>query len=275
MLDPGWYKQSKVKRYTANVNTTYNIYKNLSLNLISNASYRQQNAPGTMNSTLDIASGKMSRGFDINPYSYALNTSRTLDPSVDYISNYAPFNILHELDNNYIEINMVDVKFQGEMKWKVIQGLELSALGAVRYQTSSQEHNVLDDANQAIAYRTGMDDATIREQNKLLYTDPDNPYALPITLLPEGGIYQRQDRRMLGLDFRGTLSWNHLSPQKHITNFFAGMEVNSLQKHIPLSKAGECNIRWGKFRPTSTSSLRTASNPVRAITAWDTPKPGV
>ncbi len=27
MLDPGWYKQSKVKRYTANVNTTYNIYK--------------------------------------------------------------------------------------------------------------------------------------------------------------------------------------------------------------------------------------------------------
>ena len=130
MLDPGWYKQSKVKRYTANVNTTYNIYKNLSLNLISNASYRQQNAPGTMNSTLDIASGKMSRGFDINPYSYALNTSRTLDPSVDYISNYAPFNILHELDNNYIEINMVDVKFQGEMKWKVVQGLELSALGA-------------------------------------------------------------------------------------------------------------------------------------------------
>lgn len=81
---------------------------------------------------------------------------------------------------------MVDVKFQGELKWKVIQGLELSALGAVRYQTSSQEHNVLDDANQAVAYRTGMDDATIREQNGLLYKDPDNPYALPITLLPEG-----------------------------------------------------------------------------------------
>ena len=25
MLDPGWYKQSEVKRYTANVNTTYNV----------------------------------------------------------------------------------------------------------------------------------------------------------------------------------------------------------------------------------------------------------
>ena len=35
MSDPGWYKQSEVKRYTANLNTTYNIYKNLSINLIS------------------------------------------------------------------------------------------------------------------------------------------------------------------------------------------------------------------------------------------------
>ena len=32
MSDPGWYKQSEVKRYTANLNTTYNIYKNLSIN---------------------------------------------------------------------------------------------------------------------------------------------------------------------------------------------------------------------------------------------------
>lgn len=45
MSDPGWYKQSEVKRYTANLNTTYNIYKNLSINLISSASYRKQKAP--------------------------------------------------------------------------------------------------------------------------------------------------------------------------------------------------------------------------------------
>ena len=46
--------------------------------IIADAIVSKKNAPGTMNSTLDIASGKMSRGFDINPYSYALNTSRTL-----------------------------------------------------------------------------------------------------------------------------------------------------------------------------------------------------
>ena len=175
MLDPGWYKQSEVKRYTANLNTTYNILKNLSINLISSASYRKQNAPGTMNSSLDVAAGQVTRDFDINPYSYALNTSRTLDPNTDYVANYAPFNILRELDNNFIELNVVDVKFQGELKWKVLQGLEVSALGAVRYQSSSQEHNIMDDSNQAIAYRTGLDDATIRDENDWLYKNPDNP----------------------------------------------------------------------------------------------------
>ena len=237
MLDPGWYKQSEVKRYTANLNTTYNILKNLSINLISSASYRKQNAPGTMNSSLDVAAGQVTRDFDINPYSYALNTSRTLDPNTDYVANYAPFNILRELDNNFIELNVVDVKFQGELKWKVLQGLEVSALGAVRYQSSSQEHNIMDDSNQAIAYRTGLDDATIRDENDWLYKNPDNPYALPISILPEGGIYQRQDRKMLGLDFRGTVSWNHLFAEKHITNLFAGMEVNDLQRSN--SKGGE------------------------------------
>lgn len=230
MHDPGWYKQSQVKRYTANLNTSYNILKNLSLNLISSASYRKQNAPGTMNSTLDVAAGQVTRDFDINPYSYALNTSRTLDPNTDYVANYAPFNILRELDNNFIELNVVDVKFQGELKWKILKGLEVSALGAVRYQSSSQEHHIMDDANQAIAYRTGLDDATIRDNNDWLYTNPDDPYALPISVLPEGGIYQRQDRKMLGMDFRSTLSWNHLFAEKHITNLFAGMEVNDLQR---------------------------------------------
>lgn len=230
MFDPGWYKQSEVKRYTANVNTSYHIYKNLTLNLISNASYREQRAPGTMSAVPDVASGTVSRSFDINPYSYALNTSRTLDPSAEYVANYAPFNILQELDNNYMELNVTDVKFQGELRWKVIPELELSALGSIRYQTTSQEHNILDNSNQANAYRSGLDDATVRTENGLLYKDPDNPYALPVSVLPEGGIYQREDRRMLGYDFRGTASWNHLFGDKHITNLFAGIEINDLQR---------------------------------------------
>lgn len=52
--------------------------------------------------------GELKREFDINPYSYALNTSRTLDPDEFYTRNYASFNILHELDNNYIDLSVVE-----------------------------------------------------------------------------------------------------------------------------------------------------------------------
>ncbi len=229
MVDPGWYKQSEVNRYTANLNANYRILDNLTFNMISNASYRKQKAPGTLSQDVDVVSGKVKRDFDINPYSYALNSSRVLDPSVYYTSNYAPFNILHELNSNYIDLNVTNVRFQGELKWKVLPELELSMLGAVKYSATSQEHNVLDDSNQAEAYRA-MPTSTIRDNNPLLYTDPDNPYALPITILPNGGIYKRTDNRMNGYDFRVTANWNHTFNGIHILNLFGGTELNSTDR---------------------------------------------
>ena len=50
------------------------------------------------------------------------------------------------------------------MKWKPITGLEFSALGAVKYSATSQEHLITDDSNQAMAYRA-MPDATVRDRN--------------------------------------------------------------------------------------------------------------
>ena len=70
-----------------------------------------------------------------------------LDPSATYVANYAPFNIFHELDNNYIDLNTLDARFQLELKYKPLKGLELSLLGAFKYMTSTQEHYVKDDSN--------------------------------------------------------------------------------------------------------------------------------
>jgi TonB-linked SusC/RagA family outer membrane protein len=229
LVDPGWYKSSPVNRYTANVNATYNIFKNLSLNLISNASYRSQKAPGTMSRSIDAVSGEVKRDFDINPYSYSLNTSRTMSPNEYYTRNYAPFNIISELDNNYMDINVTDVKFQGEVKWKILPGLEITALGAMKYTGSNMQHHITDNSNQALAYRA-MPDATVRDRNPLLYKDPDNTYALPVTVLPDGGIYDRTDNKMLSYDFRGALTWNRTFDRVHITNFFGGMEINSVDR---------------------------------------------
>ncbi len=232
--DPGWSKASSVNRYTANANASYDILPNLTLSLLTNGSYRDQQAPGTLSQQVDVVSGEVKRDFDINPYSYALNTSRALAVKdakgyTYYTRNYAPFNILHELENNYIDLNMVDLKFQGELKWKIRTGLEVSMVGAVKYQNSSQEHHIKDQSNQAQAYRE-MSDATIRDANPFLYTDPDIAYSLPVSILPEGGIYKRTNYKMFGTDFRATLSFNKVFNETHITNFFGGMETNSVER---------------------------------------------
>lgn len=230
MQDPGWTKKSSVSRYTGNLNTTFKFSDIFTFNLISNASFRKQRAPGTLGQTMDVVSGEVKRDFDINPYSYALNTSRALDANEYYTRNYAPFNIMHELDNNYIDLGVTDIRIQGELKAKPFKQLELSALGAVKYTTSSQEHNILDESNQSLAYRA-MDTATIRDNNPFLYKDPDNPYALPISVLPKGGIYERTDNSLLGWDFRATANYSETFAEKHIVNLFGGTEINSTERH--------------------------------------------
>lgn len=225
MGDPGWYKKSDVTRYTANVNNSYKISSKLSLNMIANASYRKQKAPGTLSQDVDTFFGTVKRDFDINPYSYALNASRTLDPDDYYTRNYAAFNILHELDNNYMNLDVADMKFQVNLKYRPIHELELSVLGAAKYSHTSQAHTITESSNQAMAYRA-MDDATMRDKNPYLYTDPDKLYALPITVLPEGGIYQKTEYMMNSYDFRFTANWNHTFNNTHIVNAFGGSEIN-------------------------------------------------
>ena len=230
MFDPGWTKASEVERYTANLNATYNIFDNLTLNLISSGSYRKQTAPGTLAATTDVVFGEVKRDFDINPYSYAMNSSRTLDPDEFYTRNYAPFNILDELGKNYIDLNVVDTKFQAELRYKPVTGLELSALAAIKYSATTQEHNITDYSNQARAYRA-MATTVIRDNNPFLYTDPDNAYAVPISILPKGGIYKRRDNNMLSYDFRFAASYNTEINNQHIINLYGGMEVNQSDRH--------------------------------------------
>lgn len=234
MNDPGWTLQNEVQRYTFNANASYDISNTLRIKLLTSDSYRQQKAPGTLSQEMDVVGGSVSRSFDINPYSYALNTARTSDPNATYTRNYADFNIFKELENNYIELSVVDVKFQAELNWRPIRGLEFNAVGAFRHQESKQNMNVLDDANQANAYRAGVipENSTIRDKNPYLYTNPDDPTALPETVLPKGGILFHKLYSMTQYNFRGSVSYNTQFNNKHMLNLFAGAEVASMDRHI-------------------------------------------
>ena len=220
--DPGWTR--------ANINATYNINNRVSLNMIGNASYRKQEAPGTTSQSTNALTGEVSRDFDINPYSYSLTSSRTLDPNEYYIRNYAPFNIKHELDNNYMKYDVVDMKYQAELKYRPITKVELSVLGAYKFSTTTQAHNITEQSNMAMAFRA-MDDATMRDANPWLYLDPDVPNSLKVSVLPRGGFYRETKYKMNSWDFRATAAYNDVYNDIHILNLYGGMEVNTVDRN--------------------------------------------
>ena len=109
--------------------------------------------------------------------------------------NYAPFNILHELENNTLDLTMVDLKVQGEFRYNILDNLKYSFDGAYRYAKTGQEHKIHEDSNMPMAYRSGVfpDNATIRQNNQFLYRDPNDPDAQPVSVLPNGGFYNTGD----------------------------------------------------------------------------------
>jgi len=232
MNDPGWYKSSDVQRYTFNANASYNLSKTVKVKLLTSDSYRKQTAPGTLSQDIDVVSGNVSRSFDINPYSYALNTSRTTDPHAILTRNYADFNIFNELDNNYIDLTVLDLKFQGELSWKPIVGLSINALGSFRHTSTTQDHHVMDHSNQAEAYRAGIspENATIRAANPYLYTDPDDPNSLPVSVLPSGGILYHTQYAMSQWDFRTTATYNKEFDGKYLVNGLVGFEASKIDR---------------------------------------------
>lgn len=234
MYDPGWYKQSEVTRYTFNANASYDLSKSVKIKLLTSDSYRKQRAPGTLAQDVDVVNGAVSRSFDINPYSYALNTSRTSDPNATYTRNYADFNIFKELDENYIDLGLTDLKFQAELTWKPLKGLELMAIGSFRHSSSTQNHYVKENSNQANAYRAGIDpeNASIRASNPYLYTDPDIEGALPETVLPKGGILFHKVNAMSQYDFRATAQYNNTFKDVHIMSIFGGFEASKIDRHV-------------------------------------------
>ena len=237
MTDPGWYKSSRVERYTFNANAIYNLTDKIKLKILNMSSYRDQKAPGTLSQNVDVVYGEVKRDFDINPYSFALNTARTLDPTRRYVRNYTEFNIFDELESNYIDVEVTDIKFQGELNIKPIlkqdQSLEFNLLGSMRTVNSEQNHYVLENSNQANAYRAGIipENAIIRSSNTYLYTDIDVPNALPESVMEEGGMLFFSKNSLKTFDFRLTGQYQKdFNNGQHLINLYAGMEASRVDR---------------------------------------------
>ncbi len=237
MNDAGWSIADKVNRYTLNFRNDYDISRKITVGFQAVASLRQQEAPGSYQREIDAVSGNWSRDFDINPFSYALNTSRTLRPydndgNLEYITmNYAPFNILNELRNNKIELNVMDAKIQGEFKYKIVPGLRFDFTGMLRYVKSDQIHKITEDSNVAGAY--GADyNATIRSRNRFLWQNQEDLNAEPISVMDRGGFWNTSNVTMLNYETRASFAYNKVWSGAHTHEFsaMAGAQVKYIKR---------------------------------------------
>lgn len=228
--DNGQTIGDNVKRYTANFRNNLKLNDKLSIEVLANGSVRDQRTPGTLTRASDPVYGQYSRDFDINPYSYALNSSRLITPYTEdgdleyFVRNYAPFNILNELDNNYLTLQMIDFKVQGGLKYKIIPTLTYSLDGAYRFANTNRQHYVKEGSNMAGSFRANGD-ATIADGNINLYNDPDFPNDPPLVVLPEGGFFNSTVNSIKNYYFRQNLEYDNTFAKDHRLNVFGSMEI--------------------------------------------------
>lgn len=230
--DAGYSIADKVNRYTLNMRNDNQLSEKVNLSFSTMASLRRQEAPGTLSRRTDVVHGSYDRDFDINPYSYALNTSRTMrayddEGNLEYFQrNFAPFNIINELDNNHITLTAIDIKAQIDAGYKFSKAFKWEFVGAVRYMKSDREHQIKEGSNMAEAYRAAGN-STVRSLNKYLYKDPDNPNAEAVVVLPYGGFYNRQEDQMMHYNIRNSIVFSKTfgTNDQHYVNAIFGQEI--------------------------------------------------
>lgn len=234
--DPGWTLADKVNRLSINLKNTYFVSDDFNLTFGVNFSNRSQMAPGSYNSKTDVVFGSTSRDFDLNPFSYAMNTSRTLRPydndgNLEYNRmNWAPFNILNEISNNKMKIDVKDIKVQFDAEYKLLPQLRYNLNTAVRYVNTRRDHDMLEQSNVVKAYNA-KETTIVQDQNIFLYKDPENPAGLAQVVLPNGGIKMRYDNSLLSYNVRNSLTYRDIFGDKHELEGFVGTELRKIERN--------------------------------------------
>ncbi len=245
--DPGWTIADRVRRLTGNLRNTYYLGDDDKLKITTqlNASIRNQNAPGTLDRESDNFFGSFNREFDTNPFNYALNTSRAIRPrdnngDLEFVrNNWAPFNILQEIENNSVELNVNDVRFQAQLDYKINDDLEYSFLGTARYANSTSDHSTTEFSNAAEAYRAN-ENTLVRDANTFLFQDPELPNSSPRVVLPVGGILRNNRNTITTYTFRNTLEY-----KKRFKDDLHGLTLYGGQEYRHTDRSAGFNTGYG------------------------------
>lgn len=197
--DPGETVADRTKRVTVNLKNTLFLSDKVKTIIGIQANFRDQYAPGTFPRIKNLEAGAYKRDFDINPFSYALNTSRTLRPYDDsgryeyYRNDWAPFNIMEEYQQNKMRIKMNEFRLFLQGNWTPVNDLHLSALLNVRHAVTHMMHSIGERSNVIGAYRANGNEV-FRRDNIYLYRDGQSSTAQ--VAIPMGGIFDKTTRSL-------------------------------------------------------------------------------
>lgn len=228
-VDPGWSIADRVTRITGNLKSNYTLSPSVNVGMLVQGSIRKQKVPGTYSRQTNTVTGEYTRNFDINPFSYALNTSRTLRPYDNngkyeyYRYNYAPMNILDELNNNHIDLSVLELKFQGDLEVKLAKGLKYNFLGSVRHVKSTNEHSVTENSNVVKAHQAN-ETTIVTQSNPFLFRDPDNLNKIKQVVLPNGGVLSISEDNLDTYYFRNSLEYKSIFKDVHDVKLYLGQE---------------------------------------------------
>lgn len=232
-----------VERYTTDVRTVFNVTPKFDLDINLNWSMRNQNTPGTNESATLSASNyyEVTRSFEINPFLYAMGTSRAMYPYNDdgsykyYTENLAPFNIIQELNENFNDIKAQEARLIVRPSYKLFRNLRYDGTFAIRKNTSRIAHTVTERSNMAEAYRVDYNDV-LRNQNSLLYVDPNEPNGYRQTILPQGGFLTAWGTWQSFWSARNQFSFNETF-NRHRVSALVGSEIEETLVEREYSKA--------------------------------------
>ncbi len=254
------------KRYTADMRTTLNVTSKLDLDINLNWSSRSQTTPGTNESKALASSNffEVTREFEINPFLYAMNTSRAKYPyNPDgsyryYLENLAPFNIVEELNENFNDIKAQEIRAIVKPTYKITKNITYSGTFAVRKNVNQISHIVTERSNMANAYRVDYNDV-LRDQNALLYRDPNDPFGYKETILSEGGFRYLWNNTQSFWSVRNQLAYNQ-EIGDHKIDLLVGSEIEKTYVDRVYSKAYGYMYYGGRIASPSKMAMIYAIN---------------
>ena len=213
-IDPGSTIGSHSNSYSGSISSDYKLLPTLKLGLNIIGEYTNSEEP--QESVLK----------------YINTTSRALDPNEFYAKDYVSYNIFNELNDSKKTRTQGYLSLQGTAEWSISKYLRATFLADLKYTNTV---TFSDDTENSVLARSmrAMQTSYIRSQNKNLRTDPNDPFALPYSVLPEGGIRETKlsqnylNTLKLHIDYNRTFGKHRLATAAEVELNLGDMQSNT------------------------------------------------